>query len=358
MQSFIDDDALTRLLDRVRMDARLFKHRDYCGHWAIDTSGTGLVPFHLIEKGSGWLHAPGQAPQLLQAGDFVLFPRDLPHLVASEAGPTAAAAVQGKPLAGAMTDNFASILCGFYAFRSRAVVPLLDDLPAIVVIADARRNPATAGIGYLIDAALTELDHDLPGRSAALRDLARLLFVHVLRDRMARGLSQHFLAALGDPRIGKALTLIHSELGRELGLATLAGRAGMSRSAFSSRFHALVGTTPAKYVTAWRMQEAATLLETTSSSVEQIAGICGYGSPIAFRKAFKATTGSTPGQVRRRARRGAGTADSGSPGRPRGQDPGRDRNLRFCPERGADAGRDARPDADSGPGPVPGRARE
>lgn len=302
MEGQIPDDALTRLLDRVRMDAKLFKHRDYCGHWAIDTSGTGLIPFHLIDRGAGWLHVDGQPPQRLQAGDFVLFPRDLPHIVSNERTPPDSTVVNTEA-SGAKEGAFASILCGFYAFRSRAVAPLLDDLPAIVLVVDARRNPATASIGCVIDAALVELHHDYPGRNSALRDLARLLFLNVLRDRIARGLSEHFLAALGDPQIGKALTMIHSEFSKKLSLETLARRAGMSRSAFSSKFHSLVRTTPAKYITGWRMQEASALLETTDLSVEQIAEVCGYGSHIAFRKAFKATEGVTPGQVRMRGKK-------------------------------------------------------
>lgn len=302
MEGQIPDDALTRLLDRVRMDATLFMHHDYCGSWAIDTSGTGLVPFHLIDEGSGWLHVDGQPPQLLQAGDFVLFPRDLPHVVSNERAPPDPTLINAETT-DAKEGTFTSILCGFYTFRSRAVTPLLDDLPAIVLVMDARHNPATASIGCVIDAALVELHHDYPGRNSALRDLARLLFLNVLRDRIAQGLSAHFLAALGDPQIGKALTMIHSEFGKNLGLETLARRAGMSRSAFSSKFHALVRTTPAKYITGWRMQEASALLETTDLSVEQIAEICGYGSHIAFRKAFKAAAGVTPGQVRTHGRK-------------------------------------------------------
>lgn len=301
MESQIPDDALTRLLDRVRMDAKLFKHHDYCGNWAIDTSGTGLIPFHLIDEGTGWLHVDGQPPQLLQAGDFVLFPRDIPHVVSNECTPPDPAVVNAEARE-AKAGTFTSILCGFYAVRSRAVAPLLDDLPAIVLVTDARRNPATASIGCVIDAAMVELHHDYPGRNSALRDLARLLFLNVLRDRIARGLSEHFLAALGDPQIGKALTMIHTEFSKKLSLDTLARRAGMSRSAFSSKFHELVRTTPARYITGWRMQEASALLETTDQSVEQIAEVCGYGSHVAFRKAFKATAGVTPGQVRMRGK--------------------------------------------------------
>ncbi|MCU7863643.1 MAG: AraC family transcriptional regulator, partial [Candidatus Thiodiazotropha sp. (ex Lucinoma borealis)] len=87
---------------------------------------------------------------------------------------------------------------------------------------------------------------------------------------------------------------IHTDFSRSLSLDVLALLAGMSRSSFSDKFHTLVGVTPARYVTSWRMQEAVVLLETTDLSVEQIADACGYNSPIAFRKAFKSTTGTTP----------------------------------------------------------------
>ena len=300
LDSQIAEDALTRLLDCIHIDAELYKHRDYCGHWAIDTSGSGRMPFHLIDKGSGWLHVGSHPPQLLNPGDFVLFPRDIPHQISSGAAPLPPRQVNREP-SGDKQGSFTSILCGFYAFRSKAVRPLLDDLPGIVLITDARRHPATTGIGCIIDAALLELQHDLPGRSSALRELARLLFLHVLRDRIANGKSEYFLAALGDKHIGKALNLIHAEFSRELSLDTIARECGMSRSAFCSKFTALVGDSPSKYLTGWRMQQAATLLERGDMSIEQIAESCGYRSHIAFRRAFKATLGVTPMQVRKGA---------------------------------------------------------
>ncbi|MCP4995024.1 MAG: helix-turn-helix domain-containing protein, partial [Gammaproteobacteria bacterium] len=54
--------------------------------------------------------------------------------------------------------------------------------------------------------------------------------------------------------------------------------------------------------TDWRMQEASMLLETTDLSIEQISELCGYGSHIAFRKAFKVNMGFTPKQVRMRCK--------------------------------------------------------
>ena len=64
------EDALTHLLIRSRVYAKIHKHSKYCGNWAIDTSGTGQIPFHLINDGRGWLHIEGCEPKLLQTGDL------------------------------------------------------------------------------------------------------------------------------------------------------------------------------------------------------------------------------------------------------------------------------------------------
>ena len=57
------------------------------------------------------------------------------------------------------------------------------------------------------------------------------------------------IAALRYPQIGKALTAVHADFGRNLSPETLAREDGMSRSAFSGKFRALVGITPVKYLT-------------------------------------------------------------------------------------------------------------
>ncbi len=129
-------------------------------------------------------------------------------------------------------------------------------------------------------------------------DLSRLLLLHLLRERFADGSSTGYLAALSDPKISKALLLIHSRYGEGWTLDNLAREIGMSRTAFAGRFHGLVGLPPAKYLTAWRIQEATTLLEDTTLSVDQIAEQVGYHSDVAFRKAYKNATGLTPKQVR------------------------------------------------------------
>jgi AraC-like DNA-binding protein len=295
----IQQDALSHFLARVRFDAEIFKHKSYCGSWAIDTAGSGKIPFHFIDKGKAWVHVQGSEPQLLQAGDLVLFPRDIPHAISNHCTPPPAELINSPvPLECDLVESFTSILCGFYVFESTAAQLLLADLPAVTALLNARDNPATTSIGHIIDATLIEAEADYPGRTAALCDLARLMLLHLLRGYFAEGASTGFLAALSDPKISKALLLIHSRYGENWTLDNLAKEVGMSRTAFAGRFHDLVGLPPAKYLAGWRMQEATTLLENTSLSVEQIAEQVGYQSDVSFRKAYKSTTGLTPKQVR------------------------------------------------------------
>lgn len=295
------EDALTQFLVRVRFDAEISDHRSYCGSWAIDTSGSGKVPFYLIDKGGAWVHLKGCEPVKLETGDLVLFPRDMAHAVTSAPTPPPRALVNAPfPADCDMDPSLTRILCGYYMFDSVAAQALLDDLPDVLLLLDARNNPVSTGVGHVIDAALLELQSDHPGRTSALCDLARLMLLHLLRGCFAEGGGGGYPAALGDQKIGKALLLMHSRYGEDWTLESLAREVGMSRTSFACRFHEFVGMPPVRYLTAWRMQEASTLLENTGLSLEQIAEKVGYGSDVAFRKAYKRATGLTPKEVRSR----------------------------------------------------------
>ena len=63
------DDALSDILRKMRLRTEIYARPDYCGTWAVDTSGHRKVAFHLIERGSGWLHLDQEdEPTRLGAG--------------------------------------------------------------------------------------------------------------------------------------------------------------------------------------------------------------------------------------------------------------------------------------------------
>ncbi len=288
-------DALSAILRRLQLKADIFMHADYCGTWAVDTSGHRKAAFHLIGQGSCWLHLGEDIPpKLLTAGDFVMFPHDASHALSSDEQ-TPRAAMINQPPAEDAQGPITSLLCGFFEFHSKAAWPLLDTLPAVVVL-DLKVATQTHTLIQLI---IKELEAAGPGADVAVNELANVLLVHVLRAEMQRGLQQGLLCALADPKIGLALNLIHSQPGADWTVVGLAKEVGLSRSIFAERFKTLVGMSPMQYVTGWRMQEAVELLKTTDLSIASIAERCGYQSEVSFRKAFRHVIGKPPGQLRK-----------------------------------------------------------
>jgi AraC-like DNA-binding protein len=109
-----------------------------------------------------------------------------------------------------------------------------------------------------------------------------------------------WVAGLRDPLLGRALAALHADPGAPWTLASLAGEAGMSRSAFAARFRDRLGEPPMAYVTAWRMDVAARLIRTEDLPLARVAERVGYGSEAAFHRAFRRAHGETPGAFARR----------------------------------------------------------
>ena len=84
----------------------------------------------------------------------------------------------------------------------------------------------------------------------------------------------------------------------------------MSRSAFFSRFTAVVGEAPSAYLTRYRMHLARAKLRSRDVSLAVIASEVGYSSEAAFSRAFKRSVGVTPSSWRRHA---AGDEPRGRP---------------------------------------------
>jgi AraC-like DNA-binding protein len=79
---------------------------------------------------------------------------------------------------------------------------------------------------------------------------------------------------------------------------TLAELAGASRSTFSERFTALVGSSPARYVARWRVHVAGRWLRTEQLTVAEAALRLGYESDAVFSRAFKRVVGVPPSTLR------------------------------------------------------------
>ncbi|HIG42524.1 MAG: AraC family transcriptional regulator [bacterium] len=290
-------DTLSVLLRHIELRARVYLRAEFCGKWALDGSGQHRAPFHLITRGSGWLHIEGQPPQQLTGGELVIFPRDTPHTISHSELPADPTEIN-QPPPDVLTGPVTGLMCGYFEFDQRAAELLLRHLPSAVVM-DLRNSASHRDTAALIQLWINECATESPGVGFAIDQLAYVVFVHMLREQIASGRLQGPLGALSDPRLGPVLHQIHMNPGADHNVDRLADLAGMSRSSFSQHFKHKTGITPAQYVMHWRMQQATRLLRSAEDSITAIAEIVGYQSEVAFRKAYRSFTGKPPGKVRR-----------------------------------------------------------
>lgn len=279
MPSTLVPDVIRDLLSAYRLSATVYPPVNSCGSWSLGTSGARKCVFHLIGRGSCWMHLRSEAPMRLEAGDFALLPRNAWHNLAGVSGAV-------------------SITCGYFDFSDARGNPILEALPDLVIVA-AREQADRKRIEDLIGLLGAEAGTTRAGGSLVLDKLVELLFALAVRGHLESSQEKRgLLAMLSDPRIGRALGAIHREPERSWRLNTLAAVAGMSRTVFADAFSERVGVPPMQYLAAWRMRRAAALLRDRRNSVGRVASQLGYRSEAAFRRAFKRFEGVAAGAMR------------------------------------------------------------
>jgi AraC-like DNA-binding protein len=108
-----------------------------------------------------------------------------------------------------------------------------------------------------------------------------------------------WLAGLRDRYVGAALSLMHGRPADAWTLDSLAREVGVSHSVFADRFTHIMGSPAMHYLSNWRLQLAAHLLEEQRLSIAQAAAQVSYESEAAFNRAFKKLVGIPPGAWRR-----------------------------------------------------------
>lgn len=302
-------EALPEILRSLRVSSSIISHGSFSEPWAISTKGASAAIFHAVIRGRCRLElARGQDHVELSEGDVGLVTRGEAHVTAG--GPT----VRATPIASLAYDRAGTVarlvhggggdetevICGSFALDHAASHTLLGLLPPLVRIAGG------AGRSQWFEATLhllaSEFDGGMPGREAVVSRLAEVLVVHLLRAYFVSAPERDvgWLAALRDRQIGRALALIHAAPERDWSVEELAAEVGMSRATFFGRFGGLVGESPARYLTRWRIHTAADLLSRPEQnlSLGQIAERCGYRSEDAFSRAFKRLLGRTPRDYR------------------------------------------------------------
>jgi AraC family transcriptional regulator, activator of mtrCDE len=303
-QTFTPDakQALNEILRRISFRAEVFYRGQLCDSWALDTSGTGNVNFHIICHGDCWLHLPNcQTPTRLQNGDIVVFPHDAAHIIGSSEAHPDGFGIQNitRQFPLDRSNPGTALICGFLEIDHSVRRLLMGSLPEFVVIG-AQSDPHNSTVRTLLDLLFAEAGIDAVGTTAILDRLADALLFYIVRDLVEKDLPiPGLLGALGDAPICNAVLAIHANLGWHWTLDNLAETAYLSRSVFAERFFQACGMPPIEFLTLWRMYFARRWLEQDKASVMEVAERCGYESAAAFSKAFKRVMGIGPGQFRK-----------------------------------------------------------
>ncbi|WP_074647013.1 GlxA family transcriptional regulator [Thalassovita gelatinovora] len=104
----------------------------------------------------------------------------------------------------------------------------------------------------------------------------------------------------GDAAILQVQTWLESRSGDAVTVEAMAGHAQLSERTFLRRFQVATGLSPSVYLQQVRVEKARGLLERSRLPVSQIGWQVGYGDPSAFARVFKAITGLSAGEYRRR----------------------------------------------------------
>ena len=305
-------DLLSDILSLMKLSGTLYFRTSFTSPWGLEVPAFQSVSrFHYVHRGRCFAHVEGESEAvLLEQGDLIIITHGARHSlsdpldveaktvdqVVEESGFTGhGALVFGDAAAGHETQ----LICGHFAFDPGAGHVLLDALPRCIHIKDyGKVSPGWLDDTLKIIAA--EAGRDQLGGDLIALKVSEIIFTQAIRHYLAReGRNRQGLAGFADTQIRQALEAIHQEPAKTWTVESLAKVAGMSRTAFSNKFSALITHTPLNYLTSWRMPLARQLLADTDVPIIEVAARSGYQSEASFGRVFKRHFDLPPAGYRR-----------------------------------------------------------
>jgi AraC-like DNA-binding protein len=296
-------DPLAQVIQLLRPRAIFSKEISGAGRWAVRYTASGNPGFSAVTEGRCRLLVDGEAPVVLEEGDFVLLPAT-PAFTMSGFEPATPRLIDPKTLPADAGDirhgrrdgpPDVRQFGGYFTFESPDAALLVALLPRMIHIRGVPR------LTQLVRLVGEEARSDLAGRELILARLVEILLIEALRSVAVDAARPGLLRGLADPRIAAALREMHGDAERAWTATTLARAAGMSRSAFFDRFTRTVGVRPMEYLLTWRMALAKDLLRGGGIRLDEVARRVGYGSASTFSTAFSRHAGVPPGRFMRSA---------------------------------------------------------
>ncbi len=256
-------DVLSDILETLRLKSTVYFQADFRAPWGMDIKGGAFANFHLVVHRQCWLTgAHLDSPLLLEQGDVVIVSHGDRHSLMDKLDSNIHPAEElisqgtreGENVSYGGEGNPTRLICGHYEYDKAGSHPLLTALPPAIHM---RRNAQSEWLATASALTVTESDSAADGASAVVNRLAEILLIQVIRGYSQQlPASPGFLAALQEPVIAMALTLIHRHPEHNWKLADLAKQCGVSRTILAERFAQTMHLPPIQYLTEWRMFKA------------------------------------------------------------------------------------------------------
>lgn len=307
-------DLLSDILSRLQLSGTLYFRTSFTSPWSVGVPEYENVSrFHFALKGRCLVRVePDKPPVFLEQGDLIIITRGAAHTLFCDPKTENQAIMLDKVVEdsgftgiGALvygdygTDHETQLVCGHFAFNEKAHHPLIDALPSHILI---KNYGEASGIWleHTLKVIGAEIGKQHLGSDLIALKMSEIIFAQALRNYLeSEGQDKPVLAGFTDPQIARALVEIHKAPGNQWSLEGLSDIAGMSRTAFATRFSQCVAMTPLSYITYWRMQIAREQLASSDLPIIDIAEEVGYRSEAAFSRVFKKHHAEAPATYRR-----------------------------------------------------------
>ncbi len=273
-----EDDTASALLENIRLEQSSYEIIEQAGFTAaLHRCGADLIGLIVVD-GVVDVHCGGLVERLGRDDVMLMVPGQSYRLAAV---PGEAAWRIGRVR---------------YCIDIERAQPLLRLLPPAMVI--GQMEPAEIEWHRTLGRLITE---HRGGGNVANAAVSRRLVEAALLAMIQRYLQRNPRLCTVVPPFGDlvpSLRAMHREPEKAWSVAALAQISGMSRTRFANRFLDSLGETPGRYLTRIRMEKARELLHRSTLPLARIAQRAGYGTDVAFARAFKRAFGMSPSRYR------------------------------------------------------------
>ncbi len=264
------------------------------------------IEVHYVLSGTLHLLTPGASPIVCGPGGLVIIPPRMPQTIAADDQPARnVLAVDSCSIVhdGMLLFDVAEgevgdlrMVCGAIAASVSGSYGLLDGVGAPIVEDMGDLEIVKTAYATM----LGEINQPGLGSRALTGALMKTCLTMMIRRYFAHGGREtRLLGALSDPRLGKAVTAVLDRPAEPHSVATLAARAGMSRSAFAREFSRTFQLSPMEFVAKTRLRHAAQMLRSTTVPIKVVAASAGFSSRSHFSRAFRDNYGADPSTFRK-----------------------------------------------------------